>query len=311
MAKFFADFGSFGALGCFGAGFGFAGATVTFFFETVFVSVFLVTVFVLVLTFDSVTVLRAGVLATTCLAGVDVFLADAGDALALAFQPKRFNLPTTAFLDIPNCLPISDVDKPRPNKDFNFFIVALSQPLLILQNPFIIYYNFITVPIRNAREKNMIFYLFLAILFTVAFGCAIAISVADFRRRIIPDAYLLPLFLIGLIVVNFAPAWICGSQMAAIGAITGYILGAGVGFVFDIIRRHKKPDADTPIGMGDIKLLATGGLWLGPNGLAIAMILSCIFGGIWAAVRHQRFIPFAPFFVAGAILALIAMTFLV
>ena len=240
-----------------------------------------------------------------------VFVA-ADDALAFAFHPKRFNLPTTAFFDNPNRLPISDVDNPLPTKAFNFFNVALSQPLLILQNPC---YNLlcnkcITVSIRKAREKNMIFYLFLALLFTGAIGCAIAISVADFRRRIIPDAYLLPLFMIGLVVVNFMPGWICTPRTSAIGGMIGYVMGAGVGFVFDIIRRRHDPHAESPIGMGDIKLLATGGVWLGPNGLAIAMVASCIFGCIWARLKHQQFIPFAPFFVAGAILALIASVFL-
>ena len=156
----------------------------------------------------------------------------------------------------------------------------------------------------------MIFYLFLALLFAAATGCAIAISVADFRRRIIPDAYLVPLFLIGLLVVNFTPFWVCGPRASAFGAALGYALGAGVGFVFDFIRQRKTPNADTPIGMGDIKLLATGGLWLGPNGLAIALVLSCIFGAIWAHIKKQQFIPFAPFFVAGAILSLIATAFL-
>lgn len=156
----------------------------------------------------------------------------------------------------------------------------------------------------------MIFYLFLALLFVGAIGCAIAISVADFRRRIIPDAYLVPLFLIGLLVANIMPMWICGPKSAAIGAFTGYTLGALVGYVFDAIRRRHNPNADTPIGMGDIKLLATGGVWLGPNGLAIALVLSCIFGAIWSGIKKQRFIPFAPFFVAGAILALIASVFL-
>ena len=156
----------------------------------------------------------------------------------------------------------------------------------------------------------MIFYLFLAFLLVAAIACSVAISVADFRRRIIPDAYLWPLFLIGLVIVNFAPLWVCTPRAGAIGAALGYALGAGVGYVFDIIRRHKDPNADTPLGMGDIKLLATGGLWLGPNGLAIALVVSCILGAIWARIRHQQFIPFAPFFITGTILALIVSAFL-
>ncbi len=54
---------------------------------------------------------------------------------AFRFQPNLFNLPTTAFLDKPKRFPISDVDNPLPVNAFSFFNVALSQPLLILQNP--------------------------------------------------------------------------------------------------------------------------------------------------------------------------------
>ena len=157
----------------------------------------------------------------------------------------------------------------------------------------------------------MIFYLFWAMLFGASIVCALQMSIADFRRRIIPDAYLFPLFLMGLLTVAFFPHWICSIQNAAVGATLGYALGAGVGFVFDWFGRKKDPNAQIPIGMGDIKLLATGGLWLGTNGLAFALIVTCILGGIWGAYKKQRFIPFAPFFITGAILALIGMAFLV
>ena len=157
----------------------------------------------------------------------------------------------------------------------------------------------------------MILYLFWGLLFIGAILCAWHISLADFRRRIIPDAYLVPLFLIGLLVVTFFSHWMCTPTDAVIGATMGYVLGAGVGFVFDWILRKKDPTANAPIGMGDIKLLATGGLWIGVNGLAIALVFACIFGGIWGAYKKQRFIPFAPFFIIGAILALIITAFLI
>ena len=70
--------------------------------------------------------------------------------------------------------------------------------------------------------------------------------------------------------------------MATAGAAFGYGLAAIVGFIFDWVRRRKNPDADTPIGMGDIKLIATGGLWLGAQGLGLALIFACIGGAIWA-----------------------------
>ena len=157
----------------------------------------------------------------------------------------------------------------------------------------------------------MFFYLFWSLIFIVALWLSWCMSAADFRRRIIPDAYLFPLFLIGLLTVTFFPYWICSVRDGVIGSILGYILGAGIGFIFDKINRHKNPNSETPIGMGDIKLLATGGLWLGTNGLAVALIIACILGGIWGGCKKQKFIPFAPFFIIGAILALIATAFLI
>ena len=242
---------------------------------------------------------------------------DAGSGIAAAtppafgFQPSRFNLPTTAFLLMPRRLPISAVDNPLTVNAFNFFNVALSQPLLILYQPllYILWYNSSIVPNRKARGKNMIWQIFFIILLAVALWCAWKISVADLRRRIIPDAYLWPLFLIGLLITNWWP-WIIGPRMAATSAVFGYALAAGVGFIFDVIRRRTDPNAETPIGLGDIKLIAPGGLWLGIQGLGLALIVACITGGAWARAKHQRYIPFAPFFVVGAILSLITMAFL-
>ncbi len=156
----------------------------------------------------------------------------------------------------------------------------------------------------------MIWQIFFIILLVTAAWCAIHISIADFRRRIIPDAYLWPLMLIGLLIAAWWPTWIVGARMATLGAAFGYAMAACVGFIFDAVRRQKNPDAITPIGMGDIKLIATGGIWLGVQGLGLALIFTCIGGGIWAHAQHKRFIPFAPFFIAGAILSLIIIMFL-
>ena len=157
----------------------------------------------------------------------------------------------------------------------------------------------------------MIYDVFFVALMIIAAVCAWRICVADMRRRIIPDAYLFPILLVGLICLAFYPTrFACTIGDAAIGAAFGYALGAGVGFVFDWFLRRRDPNAQIPIGFGDIKLLAAGGLWLGPTGLAWALVASCIGGLVWARTRHVRYIPFAPFFIGGAILALITNLFL-
>lgn len=156
----------------------------------------------------------------------------------------------------------------------------------------------------------MIYNIFFVILIAVAAWCAWQIAVADWRRRIIPDAYLWPMMLVGMILATFAPWWPIGPRSAVVGGAFGYAMSAIVGFIFDWRIRKKNPDADTPIGLGDIKLIATGGIWMGVTGLAAALVMACIFGGAWGIRKKQKYIPFAPFFLAGGILALIGTAFL-
>jgi len=124
-------------------------------------------------------------------------------------------------------------------------------------------------------------------------------SIWDWRKRIIPDVYLFPFLLIGLIIVAFFP-WFFDIGTAAIAASIGYVLSLGMGWAF----KKKSPEA---IGLGDVKLLAAGGIWLGITGLAIALITACVLGGIWGLRKKQKFIPFAPFFFAGVLVAIISM----
>ena len=147
-------------------------------------------------------------------------------------------------------------------------------------------------------------------LLVLAIVCVYQICVADFRRRIIPDAFLFPLMLIGLVLSVFY-RWPVSITMGVIGAVFGFLMSAGIGFVFDWQMRRKNPDIIAPIGMGDIKLISIGGLWLGTTGLAIALIGACFGGALWARVKHVKYIPFAPFFVISGILALIIVRFLV
>ena len=155
----------------------------------------------------------------------------------------------------------------------------------------------------------MIFYIFFIFLLACALACATLISVADFRRRIIPDTYLFPLMLIGLILIVFFDFPI-GIRDAVIGATFGYAMSALIGFIFDYLIRRKNPDITPPIGMGDIKLIGVGGLWLGTTGLSVALVIACATGAIWARIQKQKYIPFAPFFILGGILSLIAKLFL-
>lgn len=155
----------------------------------------------------------------------------------------------------------------------------------------------------------MFYTIFFVLLLVTAAWCAWRISVADWRRRIIPDAYLFPMMLIGLTIINFFP-WPIDIADAIIAAIFGYVLTTLIGLIFSMRNKHHNK-SDIPIGMGDIKLISVGGLWLGTTGLAIALALACIAGLLWGGTRKQKYIPFAPFFIGGGILSLIIIWFLI
>ncbi|MGI5845886.1 MAG: prepilin peptidase [Alphaproteobacteria bacterium] len=141
------------------------------------------------------------------------------------------------------------------------------------------------------------------VLLLVAVFCAVMMSIYDWKHQIIPDMYLLPFMLIGLLIVIFFP-WFFGIAESIIAGVIGYSLG----MVMRVLFKRKSSDA---IGLGDIKLMTAGGIWLGISGLAISLVISCILGGIWGFVKKQKFIPFAPFFFIGAICSLIVIKFLI
>ena len=155
----------------------------------------------------------------------------------------------------------------------------------------------------------MLYYIFLVILLAGSLWCAWQISVSDWRRRIIPDAYLFPLMLIGLVLTNWF-IWPISPRDGITAAIFGYVITSVISMIF-AAARHKNNDLHAPIGLGDIKLISVGGIWLGTTGLASALVIACIAGIVWGARKHQKYIPFAPFFIGGGILSLIVICFLI
>lgn len=154
----------------------------------------------------------------------------------------------------------------------------------------------------------MIYYMFFSCLLIGAIFCAYRMAMADFRRRIIPDVYLFPFLFAGLLISAFFQWWPITIGDSVVGGAMGYCLGLIVGFIFEKIKKDQKYP---PIGMGDIKLLGAGGIWLGTQGLSIAMILSCVLGIIWNWKHREQYIPFAPFFLISGFLSLIIIQFLI
>jgi len=127
----------------------------------------------------------------------------------------------------------------------------------------------------------------------------IAVSIVDLNQRIIPNRMLAPAALAGVVILVIGS----GDQLPAglVGALGagGFLLLAAVG-------------APGAMGMGDVKLAAVMGLYLGPAvvpALLIALIAASAFGlavmfknGIKRG--RKATVAFGPFLSAGALLAL-------
>lgn len=110
----------------------------------------------------------------------------------------------------------------------------------------------------------------------------------DARRRILPDEITLPLIALGVV---FGVATGEGVGRAA-GAVVGYLALAGLGALW---RRLRGVEA---IGLGDAKLLAAIGAFLGVAALPEVAFLAALFGIAWGLVprgaRLSAEIPFGP-----------------
>jgi leader peptidase (prepilin peptidase) / N-methyltransferase len=137
----------------------------------------------------------------------------------------------------------------------------------------------------------------------LAFGLAfvtvlVAVTVTDLQRRVIPNRILLAGAVLGVAILGPTdPGSLPGRAMAAAGAGGSLLLGA-------VARRDG-------MGMGDVKLAALMGLYLGP---AVLPALVVGFGagalaGLAIIAREgrpgrRRALPFAPFLALGGIVGL-------
>jgi leader peptidase (prepilin peptidase)/N-methyltransferase len=103
--------------------------------------------------------------------------------------------------------------------------------------------------------------------------CLAAIDAIVFR---LPDILTLPLILAGLAVSFLLPDAPVIDHLA--GAIAGYGVLAALAFAW---RRWRGEDG---IGMGDAKLLAAAGAWLGWRPLPSVVVIACAVALIWIVV---------------------------
>jgi leader peptidase (prepilin peptidase)/N-methyltransferase len=135
-------------------------------------------------------------------------------------------------------------------------------------------------------------------------------SVIDLRHMIIPDVISLPMIALTPVVVWLHPDldW----KSAAIGVAAGGLSLYAIAWIYWLVRH------EVGMGMGDVKLLAGIGGWLGYQAIIPTIfygsMLGAVIGLVAVALSRDRSlkaaIPFGPFLALGAIIHLFAGSYL-
>lgn len=140
-------------------------------------------------------------------------------------------------------------------------------------------------------------------VFFLAFGAAlIAVTFIDLHHKIIPDALSLPGIAMGF-VFSLLPS----SPLSWMDSLIGII--AGGGFLLLVGVAFEKITGREGMGMGDVKMLAMIGAWMGWRSLLFIILLSSLAGSLIGGAMlllsrrgAKTRIPFGPFLALGTLL---------
>ena len=132
------------------------------------------------------------------------------------------------------------------------------------------------------------------------------LAYVDWRTFRLPNAITFPLIIFGISFNWISDLRFASLPFAALGAILGYgsLWALNIGYR---LLKHRNG-----IGMGDAKLLAALGAWLGWSALPSILLtasIAGIVGGIawlwWRGHQLQQAFPFGPFLVIAGIIELL------
>jgi leader peptidase (prepilin peptidase)/N-methyltransferase len=131
----------------------------------------------------------------------------------------------------------------------------------------------------------------------------IVLFVIDLEHQILPNAITLPGIAIGLAFSVFAPPGL-------LDAVLGALLGAGV--LYGIAAAYYLVRKEEGMGMGDVKMLAMIGAFLGWRAVLLTLVMSSFAGslvGVALMTLHRGgmkyALPFGTFLALGALLAML------
>ena len=172
-----------------------------------------------------------------------------------------------------------------------------------------------TISLRYPLVEALSGLLFAAVVFRVGIQPATAalalfawalvvITFIDLDHRIIPDVISLPGTMLGL-AFSFVPGF-----PRPVDSAVGVAIGAG--FLFLVLYAYEKIMGEEGMGLGDVKLLAMIGAFLGWQALPVTILVSSLTGSLvgvgYALIKGESVrkfpVPFGPFLALGAIVHL-------
>lgn len=108
----------------------------------------------------------------------------------------------------------------------------------------------------------------------------LVLATVDALALRLPDVLTLPLIAAGLVVSWFLPE----------RDLLGHAIGAAVGFAsfWSIAALYRATRGQDGLGMGDVKLAAAAGAWLGWQALAFVVLIACAVGLVWVGLAVMR-----------------------
>lgn len=151
-------------------------------------------------------------------------------------------------------------------------------------------------------------FIFLAILASTL----IVVSIIDYYHQLILNKVALFTLIVGIIYKIAIYITTDESLFSLVkSSLLGFLIGGGFYLLIFIITNGN-------MGVGDIKLMAALGLWLGPVDTGIAIFLTFIIGAIFSVFllatnikSRKDAIPFGPFIVLGTFIILLYKTQLI
>lgn len=173
-----------------------------------------------------------------------------------------------------------------------------------------------------------------AIMYFVLIPTLIVITFIDIDHYIIPNVISFPGIVVGLLFGIFRTDWkglsyVINSQdigfwdivsnfdlIPALNSLFGIVFGGGVLLLIGVV--YRKLRGREGMGMGDVKLLAMLGAFLGATSLLFIIITSSLIGSIvglsimfYKKEDMKAMIPFGPFLSLGAVLYLFIGSYLI